>query len=354
MSLWLLWWIQAHTSSAAAPGQWGWAQGASGCWGQARSVLGTADLNSWPLPLQWDHSHRAVVSGALWPLLLWWQRWDWGWLGRWPTVGVMDGRIWVPSTTVARSGGAVAVLVAEMGPWLRLQRLHALGEVGGSSVREFSKQALSVSFSFWNIPPIQACHSKQVLASHTTQLSNQTRDFLSQGSSWPNSSQPASTVSVVHTVSVCLPLHPYSLQWLQASRSLLVLLKPCLAVEGAVDLALSQEPWGCSCPGSLSSPKDLVVPEALSLPSDISMCSTVLASSPHICWDTIGCSLCCSEDRLGVLPLCRGKWTPLPPISLPSPTHWVQFLLDSLGLLDFLEVYFLCQKGKVFLHYLFK
>ena len=33
---------------------------------------------------------------------------------------------------------------------------------------------------------------------------------------------------------------------------------------------------------------------------------------------------------------------------------WVQLLWDSLGFLDFLEVYFLHQTGEVFLHYLFK
>ena len=48
----------------------------------------------------------------------------------------------------------------------------------------------------------------------------------------------------VHPVPVCLPLHPYSPLGLQASRSLLVLFKPCLAGEGAVDLALSQESCG--------------------------------------------------------------------------------------------------------------
>ena len=43
-----------------------------------------------------------------------------------------------------------------------------------------------------------------------------------------------------------------------------------------------------------------------------------LVSNPHICWDTIGCWLCSSLDWLGVSPVCRGKWTLLLPISLPS------------------------------------
>ena len=33
---------------------------------------------------------------------------------------------------------------------------------------------------------------------------------------------------------------------------------------------------------------------------------------------------------------------------------WVQLLWDSLGFLDFLEVYFLPRTGEIFLHYLFK
>ena len=74
----------------------------------------------------------------------------------------------------------------------------------------------------------------------------------------------------VNTTPVYLPLNHFSPQRLQASRSLLVLLKPCLAGEGAVDRSLSQEPcdrpgghraWGCSCPGPRAGPKDLIVPK---------------------------------------------------------------------------------------------
>ena len=38
-----------------------------------------------------------------------------------------------------------------------------------------------------------------------------------------------------------------------------------------------------------------------------SMSSTILAFNLHICWDSIGCSLCSSEDWLGVPPVCRGS-----------------------------------------------
>ena len=75
----------------------------------------------------------------------------------------------------------------------------------------------------------------------------------------------------VHKTPVCWPLRPYSAQQRQASRSILVLLKPpYLAWEGATDLALSQEScgrpggqrsWGCSHPGSGTGPRDLIVPK---------------------------------------------------------------------------------------------
>ena len=45
--------------------------------------------------------------------------------------------------------------------------------------------------------------------------------------------------------------------------------------------------------------------------------NTILASRLHICWDSVGCSLWSSEDWPCVPPVCKGKWTPLPPPSLP-------------------------------------
>ena len=69
------------------------------------------------------------------------------------------------------------------------------------------------------------------------------------------------------TTSVCLPLHLYSLQWLQASRYILVQLHPpCLAGEGAVDLTLIQgscsRHWarGCRSTAPHAGPRDLTVP----------------------------------------------------------------------------------------------
>ena len=48
-----------------------------------------------------------------------------------------------------------------------------------------------------------------------------------------------------------------------------------------------------------------------------SMSSTILASNLHVSWDTIGCSLCSSEDQLGVPAVCRGSCALLPPTLLP-------------------------------------
>ena len=42
------------------------------------------------------------------------------------------------------------------------------------------------------------------------------------------------------------------------------------------------------------------------------------------------------------------------PLPLWCVPLWVQILWESLGFLDFLEVYFLCQFGECFLLYLFK
>ena len=48
-----------------------------------------------------------------------------------------------------------------------------------------------------------------------------------------------------------------------------------------------------------------------------SMSSTILASNLPICWESVGCSLCSSKDRLSVPPVHRGKWALLPPTSPP-------------------------------------
>ena len=105
------------------------------------------------------------------------------------------------------------------------------------------------------------------------------------------------------------------------------------------------DPWGAG-PGAAATLVLVLLPGTL-LPQtnnlltveDFSMSSPVLTSNLHICWDTIGCALCSSEDRLGVLPMRRGKWTLLPPISPPS--------LDTFFFKSF------CCADWVFLAYLF-
>ena len=146
------------------------------------------------------------------------------------------------------------------------------GEAGAAAVGEFSQQLLNASFLFFLFEKFllfKPASPNKHLDSHIAQLSHQTRDYLGKGLSWPNSSQLGSTVSAVHAAPVCLLLCPSSPMQLQASKSILMLLKPsCLAGEGAIDLALLQEScsrpsghraWGCICPGAGPGSRDLSV-----------------------------------------------------------------------------------------------
>ena len=144
-------------------------------------------------------------------------------------------------------------------------------------------------------------HTRKGLFSRTAHLSSSTRDCPGQGPPRPNSQlSPAST----HGLSGFITSSLFPSLQLQATRSLSLLLKPCLAGEGAINPALSQEfcsrpggfwAWGCS------------------------------VSYLHICCGTVGCSLCSTVDQVGVSPMCREKWTPLPPISLPCSL--IKFLI---------------------------
>ena len=143
-----------------------------------------------------------------------------------------------------------------------------------------------------------------------------------------NSFQPATTVSVgAHSLCVFATLSSFPSLRLQATRSFPVLLKPCLAGEGAIDLALSPEPydrpggcwtWGCSHPGPRAGPRNLIVLKHSPYHLIFQCILPFSISNFHIHWGTVGCSLCSSEDQLGVSLVCRGKWTSLPPILLPS------------------------------------
>ena len=97
--------------------------------------------------------------------------------------------------------------------------------------------------------------------------------------------------------------------------------------------------WGCSHPDPCTGPRDLIV---LNSPYHlIFQCPLqFLVSNLHICWDILGCSLCSSEDQLGVSPVHRGKRTPLPPLSLqsslPISDYLIFLLLFNYSCLHFL------------------
>ena len=76
--------------------------------------------------------------------------------------------------------------------------------------------------------------------------------------------------------------------------------------------------WGFSCPGPPAHPRDLIVLKHFPYCLIFQCPLQCLVSNLHVCWKTIGCSLCSLEDQLGILQLPGGKWTPLPAISLPS------------------------------------
>ena len=137
-----------------------------------------------------------------------------------------------------------------------------------------------------------------------------------------NSPQPEPTVSMG------LPLRPYSppCNFKQPGPSRCC---PSLVWQGREPLTGSlpgvlRQGWqqapglGLQLPWSRAGPRDLIVLKQ-SLYCHFFQCPLYfLVSYLHICRGIVGCSLCSSVDRLGVSPMCRGKWTPLPPISPPS------------------------------------
>ena len=62
---------------------------------------------------------------------------------------------------------------------------------------------------------------------------------------------------------------------------------------------------GFSRPGPCTGPRDLIVLKHSSY-HQIFQCPLSLVSDFHICWNTVGCSLC-SSDQLGVSPVLRGS-----------------------------------------------
>ena len=76
--------------------------------------------------------------------------------------------------------------------------------------------------------------------------------------------------------------------------------------------------WGCSSPVPRASPRDLFVLKQSPYRLFFQCPLYFLVSHLHKRWSTVGCLLCSSVHRVGVSPMCRGKWTLLLPISPPS------------------------------------
>ena len=127
-----------------------------------------------------------------------------------------------------------------------------------------------------------------------------------------NSPQPAPTVSV------CLPLRPYSLpcdfkqpglSWCCSSlvwqgREPLTRLSPWSPTAGPEGEGLGlQSPWSLHWSQGPFSLKQS--PYCLFFQCTLYF----LVSYLHKRWGTFGCLLCSSVDLLGVSPKCRGKWT---------------------------------------------
>ena len=90
--------------------------------------------------------------------------------------------------------------------------------------------------------------------------------------------------------------------------------------------------WGCSRPVPRAGPRDLSVLKQSPYHLFFQCPQYFLVSYLHRRWGAVRCSLCSSIDRLGVLPVYRGKWTLLQPISLPSfLSRWLYFRRRSLN-----------------------
>ena len=142
---------------------------------------------------------------------------------------------WAPSASAASVRGVAVVLAvvlaAEAHLWSRLQGPSWWS--WGQLLRENSLNLpfLPLQTSTW---PLTHPNSPTILGTHCVRFHH-----------GPTLPSPCPHSQWVHTAPVCLPLRPYSPQGLQASSSFLVLLKPlCLAGEGVLDLALSQESCG--------------------------------------------------------------------------------------------------------------
>ena len=86
-------------------------------------------------------------------------------------------------------------------------------------------------------------------------------------------------------------------------------LAPNIAQPGTLPRILQQTwhpGWGFNCPGPHAGPRDLIVLKHSSYRQIFQCPLQCLVSNLHICWNTVGCSLC-SSDQLGVSLVLRGR-----------------------------------------------
>ena len=96
----------------------------------------------------------------------------------------------------------------------------------------------------------------------------------------------------------------------------------CSKLESLTQLSSSAPPQ----PRSLvRSPGTFPLAYKISLPPVFKHPLHTLASKLHISWGSVGCSLCSSEDWLGVPVGCRSKWAQLPLTWLHLPNSCVRF-----------------------------
>ena len=131
---------------------------------------------------------------------------------------------------------------------------------------------------------------------------------------------PWSLVCLLHFVLIPLPETSSNQVSLSAAQALFGRggSREQRSLPGVLRQALWAGAWGCSCPGPCTGPRDLFVLKQSPYRLFFQCPLYFLVSYLHKRWGAVGCSLCSSVDWLGVLPVCRGKWTLLPPISPPS------------------------------------